>query len=370
MRRDTQATRTIIRTAAILAGLAACTIAPYTSAQASVSPRVLSGGGGGVVVVPNDPMLNPDSPEARAYSSIQGERRKIEQELRIIKRQHFGSMRVIEKREIGLRKLRGYRSQAAIMAMTDVFDDEGGDVRMAVLDHFSSLERHSLDGLSGTTVLAWEAVHGEDEWYRAEARRLLADSPIAEAERVSVEEGGEALAIVRGIIARGLQSQNDETAVAASRLVSALKLFEFIPLMATAQVAQRGGGDERTGDLGWIMIGRQQTYVADLQPVVSNSAVAFDPQIGVASDGVMIRIHDAVVTAYRTEIYRVLTDMTSDAWGRPTQSLGYDAGAWQDWYADEFVPHLAQQQAQRAAPRAEQSAPEREPSAAPEPIDD
>lgn len=345
MRDDTVTTRTIIRTAAILAGLAACGFAPTASAQASMSPRVLSGGGGGIVVVPNDPMLNPDSPEARAYAAIQGERRRIERELRIIKRQHFGSMRVTEKREIGMRKLRGYTSQPAIMAMTDVFDDEGEDVRMALLDHFSTLNDHP-DSVPSSTVLAWEAVHGEGEWYRAEARRLLTEEHTRKTE-LQPAQGG-ALASVRGIIAQGLQSQSDETAIAASRLVNALKLYEFIPLMATAQVAQRGAGDERTGDLGWIMIGRQQAYVADLQPVVSNSAVAFDPQIGVASDGVMIRIHDAVVTAYRTEIYRVLTDMTTDAWGRPTQSLGYDSGAWNDWYTEEFVPHLAQQEAQRA----------------------
>jgi hypothetical protein len=142
------------------------------------------------------------------------------------------------------------------------------------------------------------------------------------------------------VIAQGLQSPLDDRAIAASELVRALNLFEFIPLMAAAQVAQRppSGQGQGRGDLGWIMIGQQQTYVADLQPVVSNNAVAFDPQIGVVSDGVLLRVHDAVVTAVRTPIHRGLVGMTTDAWGRPTGHLGYDADAWRDWYDNEFVP--------------------------------
>ena len=335
MRGDTSQTRTIIRALAILA--AGASAAP-ASAQASVQPRVL-GGGGGVVVVPNDPLLNPDSPEARAYAALQLERRKIERELRVLKRKHFGTIRSTERREIGLRKLRGYTSPPAILAMTELFDKEQEDVRFAILDHFSTLEPKAAQ-----QTLAWEAVHGQDEWYRQEARKLLKSTIETNADSSDQTDESQALPAIRSIISDGLRSQHDTEAIAAGRLVSTLKLFEFIPLMATAQVAQQGGGgNNRSGDLGWIMIGRQQSFVADLQAIVSNNAVAFDPQIGVVSDGVLLRIHDAVVTAYRTEVYRTLVDMTTDAWGRPTKSLGYDSGAWQDWYTDEFLPHIAQQ---------------------------
>lgn len=340
MRGDTSQTQSIIRLLTVLAAGAA---AAPAWAQVSAQPRVL-GGGGGVVVVPNDPLLNPDSPEARAYAALQLERRKIERELRILKRKYFGTIRSTERREIGLRKLREYTSPPAILAMTELFDKEQEDVRFAILDHFSTLEPKVAQ-----PTLAWEAVHGQDEWYRQEARKLLAraiEINRIETNAESSDQSGEtsAMPAIRSIIADGLRSQHDTDAIAASRLVSSLKLFEFIPLMATAQVApQGGGGNNRTGDLGWIMIGRQQSYVADLQAIVSNNAVAFDPQIGVASDGVLLRIHDAVVIVYRTEVYRTLVDMTTDAWGRPTQSLGYDSGAWQDWYTDEFLPHIAQQ---------------------------
>ena len=309
-----------------------------------MSPRVLpggAGGGGGIVVVPNDPMLNPDSPEARAYAAVQRERRKAERELNLIKRRHFGQIRVPETREIGLRKIRTFTSEPQIMALVDVFDREERDVRTAVLDHLSTLPNEG-----GIAPLAWEAVNGEDEWYRAEARRLLAEHwawKLDPEQAVDSGEGGHAAA-VRGVIAQGLQSPNDRQAVAAGNLARTLNLFEFIPLMASAQVAQRPvGDDQRTGDLGWIMIGRQQTFVADLQPVVSNNAVAFDPQIGVLSDGVLLRIHQAVVTAFRTEIHTNLVDWTSGAWGRSTGHLGYEPDAWKRWYDNEFVPSREQE---------------------------
>ncbi len=296
-----------------------------------MSPRVLGGGGGGVVVVPNDPMLDPSSPEARAYAAFQREKRAIARRLRVLRRRHFGSMRNVERRQEGLRKLREYTSPAALAAMTELFDREDEDVRGAVLDHFASLQNDD-----GDAALAWEAVHGQDAWYRDRARELLAER-LDDADTTTRDIPPR----VGGIIAQALRGQNDNDAVAAGRLVHALKLYGFIPLMASAQVAPRAGGQERTGDLGWIMIGRQQTFVADLIPVVSNNAVGLDPQIGVVSDGVMLRVHDAVVTVYRTELYRELVAMTTEAWGQPTDALGYDAGAWQDWYTKEFVPSLA-----------------------------
>lgn len=314
-----------------------------------MSPRVRSGGGGGLVIIPNDPMLNPASPEARAYAAVQRERRKAERALNLIKRRHFGQIRVPETREIGLRKIREFTTGPAVMAMVDVFDGEDTDVRSAVLDHIATLRpsrSEAGEGINGGAILAWEAVNGEDGWYRAEARRLLVEQWSAGpgAERVFTPEGGQ-LATVRGIIAQGLQSPNDRQAIAAGELARALNFFEFIPLMASAQVATRPrGGDQRTGDLGWIMIGSQQTFVADLQPVVSNNAVAFDPQIGVLSEGVLLRIHQAAVTAFRTEIHTGLVDWTSAAWGQPTGHLGYEPDAWNRWYDDEFLPSRHSQQ--------------------------
>jgi hypothetical protein len=37
----------------------------------------------------------------------------------------------------------------------------------------------------------------------------------------------------------------------------------------------------------------------------------------------------------------MLVDMTSKEWGQSTAHLGWDAKAWNEWYAKEFVPFLA-----------------------------
>lgn len=310
--------------------LAVSAASPSVWAQASMSPRVL-GGGGGVVVVPNDPMLDPESPEARAYADLMGRKRAFERELRLIQRSHFGTMRNVERREIGLRKLRGYTDPAALIAMTELFDRERSDVRGAVLDHIAEQETDEAE-----TLLAWESVRGRDAWYRARAREHMAGR--AERRR---EAGGELSPRVRGVIASALGGSNDTAAVEAGRLAGALRLFEFVPMMAMAQSTARRSVQERTGDLGWIMIGRQTTFISDYTPVVSNSAVGLDPQVSVVSDGVMLRVHEAVVMVYRTEIFETLVEMTSEAWGRPTRSMGYDSGAWREWYEQEFVPFLA-----------------------------
>jgi hypothetical protein len=293
---------------------------------ASMSPRVL-GGGGGAAIVPNDPRLDPDSPESRAYAAQQKRVREIERELRLLQRRHFGTMRNTDRRELGLCKLRGFTEPAALLVMTELFDRERADVRTTILDHFASLESPG-----GDAALAWESVHGHEAWYRASAREHLA-------RRLGAK--GEAPPAVLGIIDRALRGRDDLAAVEGGRLASALHLYQFIPLMATAQAASPPATGERRGDLGWIMIGTQTAFVADLTPVVSNSAVGFDPQIGVVNDGTMLRIHDAHVTIYRAELHETLVEMTTDAWGRPTRSMGYDAGQWREWYENEFVPALA-----------------------------
>ncbi|USN99450.1 MAG: hypothetical protein H6810_01890 [Phycisphaeraceae bacterium] len=310
------------------------------------------GHGTRVAVLPNDPLMDPESPEARAYAALRREQKAIERELNSIRVRHFGTLRNVERRQIGLMKIRHFTSAAALVVMTEAFDDEQPDVREAVLDHFASLAN-----ADGDAALAWEGVHGEDEWYRERARELLVDrmarmeksqesGAAAEGENAASdaaagEDNEEVVsARIRGIIAGALSQDDDNAAVAAGRLAHMLRLYEFIPMMATAQVARPAGGQDRTGDLAWIMIGRQQTFVADLVPVVSNAAVGLDPQIGVVSDGVMLRVHDAVVTVYRTDLYRELVAMTSDAWGRPTDALGYNPDAWGEWYTKEFVPFL------------------------------
>jgi len=137
-----------------------------------------------------------------------------------------------------------------------------------------------------------------------------------------------------------------------------MKLYEIIPALIQAQLGQvgpaAGGGgpsissgtgsgyrvDDGSG-IAWILIGRQVAYVADLTPVVASNAVAFDPQLDVVIEGVVIRVIDAVVYAYRIEIHNQLLGLAGDAAGKPLDALGWDQAKWQSWWKDDMQPRLA-----------------------------
>ncbi|MCA9300529.1 MAG: hypothetical protein KDA28_15770, partial [Phycisphaerales bacterium] len=129
---------------------------------------------------------------------------------------------------------------------------------------------------------------------------------------------------------------------AAAQVAGVLKMHEMIPHLINAQVSgQTGGNREGTGSLAWIMNATQVAFVSDLEPVVADSAVAFDPELSVVSQGTLLQVFDAVVVTYRTEVHTTLMGLAEDAWGRPApRELGWDSGKWHDWYDDELVPHM------------------------------
>jgi len=65
------------------------------------------------------------------------------------------------------------------------------------------------------------------------------------------------------------------------------------------------------GQLSYTFVGTQQTFVSDLQPVVSNAAVAFDPQIGVVPDGVRLLVRGVISADRRYVTIDVTTDVAS-----------------------------------------------------------
>ncbi len=65
------------------------------------------------------------------------------------------------------------------------------------------------------------------------------------------------------------------------------------------------------GQLSYTFVGSQQTFVSDLQPVVSNAAVAFDPQIGVVPDGVRLVVRGVISADRRYVTLDVTTDVAS-----------------------------------------------------------
>jgi len=285
---------------------------------------------------------DPDDPRVKEYAARQKVRVKLERELGKIRFDYFRTKKT-ETRQAGILKVKQYTDPVIFPSLYKMFEREGEDVRYAILDHLADQKLDEAD-----TVIAWGAVFDKDPGFRsASAERLI--------RRLHEKDGAEVSGRVKSVIAQGLSRADNDTLTSAAKLAQTLKLYEAIPMLIAAQiggaqtqaVGSGGGGDDHS--LAWIEIGTQEAYVADLTPVVGDSAVAFDPTIGVVTDGVYMRVINATVITYRTEVHNVLLGMSSEAWGKPTFKLGWDNNAWRKWYKDEFAPFWAAKQAREKA---------------------
>ena len=82
--------------------------------------------------------------------------------------------------------------------------------------------------------------------------------------------------------------------------------------------------------------------------MVGDNSGAFQPVMGIVSDGVVMRVMDAVVISYRTVVHEVLVNMTSSDWGQPTEPMGYNIKSWWEWYNTKYIA-FKQVQAEQAA---------------------
>lgn len=276
-------------------------------------------------------MLEDDADAVRRYKSLQGRQARLEKDLRKLRATYFRTGNT-EMRQIGISKLRKYTDPGVYPLLLEVFEKDSLDVRTAILDMLVDQQTDDAD-----TTLAWSAVFDRDEAYREAALARLEQR---------IEEAGEVPDRITYIVAQGLAKQNHDEAAAAAQVADNLNIVKLIPNLINAQVGGTGASGERQGALGWIMIGKQTAFVSDLQPVVADSAVAFDPQLSVVTDGVVIRALDAVVVTYRTEVHTSLLGLAQRASGQDLGSLGWDQRAWWDWYTREMEPELARRRAQ------------------------
>ncbi len=281
--------------------------------------------------------------QEKRFWAISRARETAERDFNRIRMQHFQTGRK-ELRRVGIAKLRDVTDSALFPLLLSVFAAEQRDVREAILDHLADLKTED-----GDATLAWAAVHDKDEWFREQAIiRLKARQKTW----TDVPSG------VTSSVLAGFGSSEDATIRFAGNTAVNLKLYGVIPLLIQAQLGQLGaapqGGGVNAGvssgsglrfddgsAISWILIGRQIAYVSDLTPVTAAGAVAFDPQLSVVTEGVVIRVIDAVVLAYRVEIHNQLVALASDAAGKPMDKLGYDVPAWEKWYTTELQPQLA-----------------------------
>ncbi|MDZ4755291.1 MAG: hypothetical protein SGJ11_12465 [Phycisphaerae bacterium] len=240
--------------------------------------------------------------------------------VRAIRRKHFGTMRDGPTRTEGLERIKSFVNPASLQVLYEQLRAEKTDVVTAMLDHFATL------GENGQVALGWVVLHEVDPGIRAAAT-----------ERITKP----ATPALNRFLATNLASSDNVVANRAGSLAAAAGAIQLIPTLIATQSSERARTDDK-GDLAWIAIQTQKSYIANVVPVLGDNAGAFQPIIGVIGEGTLLRVMDAVVIIYRTEIHHALVKLTSDATGTSTDQFGYDKAAWARWYNDEYLPQLAQ----------------------------
>lgn len=281
--------------------------------------------GAGVCLAQSEPSAEP--PETPAKIAV-GPVAEVERDIRKIFSQFFKRTRSEVSHRRGWEELQRFASDDRIYPLLiELFKRQPTAVRNDLTQFFAENA-----GLHAQTVVAWVAVFEDGDSHRAHANATLQ----------GLVGDGEPSNGAQRVIAAGLKSGDDGPINRAAGLVQQFGLLRAVPLLAQAQAQPRNSGGQgvRTGALAQIVVGTQQAFVADLTPVVAANAVGFQPTIGVVSSGTVLRVIDAVVYEYRTDVHQILVDMTTTASGEPTGHLGYDAAAWHDWYARVLEPRL------------------------------
>jgi hypothetical protein len=369
---------------------------PTAWAQGTVQPGAIvqdAGASAGADAPPWIALMaaDPGSPAMRALAAQNKERKELEKRVRQIRHRYLksGKNEVVQEGFVMLRDLlkavdaiksgpqdpfgavtTGQWKVAAFPMLLEVFERDDMELRLQVLD----LIRDSKTD-EGDTTLAWAAVMSKDRAMRDAARgKFLARVSVRDEAKESERQFRESLPVayapgggpsqrtiemstvgdvtvahsrrnypvgVARVVAEGLRTRREHTMAAAADLASVLGMFEAIPGLIAGQVSGAGfgggaAGTDRTGDLAWIMIGQQQTFVADLTPVVGDNAVGFDPTLGVVTEGVILRIKDAAVYAYSFDVNSALVAMADTAMGlgdgQSTASMGFDTEKWMAWW--------------------------------------
>lgn len=261
-----------------------------------------------------------------------------ERELKKLRFEHFGKKGDTVVRQEGLAKLRTYTDPRLFEMMIAIFQGEEPDVRRTLLEHFEAMKSDE-----GDAALAYAAVSGKSVTFRDEATQAVS-------RRVGT---GPAPKGVEWVIAAALRGGNPGEMAAAADLAGTINLYQAIPLIVQAQAggtAAAGGTPEPKGDLAYIFVGRQQSFVSDLTPVVAEGAVGFDPTVSVLTTGTLLRVSDAVVSIEVVELNRSLVDFSTRFGGADTTGLGLDTDAWRRWLREVYEPKVRELELAKATP--------------------
>ncbi len=246
--------------------------------------------------------------------------REFTLQIRAIRHEYLGKNRILEARAQGIAQLREFTDPAAFMPLIRELSGEANDVRLELLDHLATLGEH------GQAALAWMAIYDHDPAIRNEAMTRMVSPPQRP---------------VLTVLDQALRQHRHTIANNAGMVAGALNALETIPLLIFAQATADPA--ESQGDLAWIAIETQHAYVQRIEAVAGDAAGAFRPILGIVTDGVVLRVVDAVAINYRTEIHRSLVAMTTNDWEQSTEHLGYDMARWREWYNSEYLPFKREQ---------------------------
>ena len=273
--------------------------------------------------------------------ALRARSRQFTQQIRAIRHEYLGKIKVPPIRAEGLTQLREFTDPAAFMPLIRELTGEADDVRVGVLDHFATL------GDDGQAALGWLAIYDHDPAIRHEAlTRMVSPAGLP----------------VLNVLDQALRQHRHEIANNAGFVAGALNALETIPLLIFAQAT--ADPVDSQGDLAWIAIATQTAYVQRIEAVVGAGAGGFRPILGIVTEGVILRVVDAVAINYRTEIHRSLVAMTTNDWGQSTEYLGYDMGRWRAWYNEDYLP-FKHEQARLAQLAAQAEAADGQPSPSP-----
>ncbi len=250
--------------------------------------------------------------------------RQFTQQIRAIRHEYLGKIKVAPIRAQGLAELREFTDPAAFMPLIRELTGEADDVRLGLLDHFATL------GDDAQAALGWLAIYDHDPAIRHEAlTRMVSPAGLP----------------VLNVLDQALRHHRHEIANNAGFVAGALNALETIPLLIFAQAT--ADPVDSQGDLAWIAIATQTAYVQRIEAVTGDAAGGFRPILGIITEGVILRVVDAVAINYRTEIHRSLVAMTTNEWGQSTEHLEYDMRRWREWYNNDYLP-LKREQARLA----------------------
>lgn len=286
---------------------------------------------------------NPDDPKLKPQKELRRKQMGLEKELKKLRFQYFRSEHRATRAE-GAAKLATYREPWMVQPLLEVFQEEKAeDIRAVVI---SNLRASKSD--EGDRGLMWLAVSNRIDVWQLGAIGALHDRIAENKDRPTAGM----LAVLQAAVTTQDQFQADSGA----RAGAALNLYEIIPFLIQAQTPPPPStspiGRPRNGPLAWIAIAQQQAYIADMNPIVADNAVAWDPVPGVVTSGVLLVINDAVATFSPVVIHQSLVDLSSRLSGAPTDGLGMRFSNWQNWYAQTGEKAIAKSAEKRAEDRA------------------